>query len=593
MEDFHVVERFDPTKVGERETVNDETEILAKLKNKIKKRKIEYEQEETVVSEEPATKKKKKEKKKKRILKPENESESEQVKDERKEKEIKEPSKFTPIGQNIIKKKLTVKRVLPNWLQNPDIAEIDYLADMLPITDMEGLDTVLVNHLQELGFENYFPVQRQVIPIIQKPHKYRPHDVCVSAPTGSGKTLTFVLPILQALKSRVVPKVRAIVVVPTVNLVQQVFKVFQLFANGTGLKVKALSPNTFEQEQKQLYRIGDTGIIHQCADILISTPFRLVNIIRETEILDLTALRYLVIDEADQIVMDIRNDWLSVLESAVYSKGRNRPGPLNVINMRKRELPLQKLLFSATIGQDPEKLELLNLFEPKLFRCIVPSKDLDGKVIANYGDGDVPKFSIPAELIQYKVTAEIAHKPLMVKYLMDKFKFDSVLVFTKSKEATHRLCLVLANLGYDCKEVSANINKEEREKIVDAISNKILKIVVCSDALARGIDIDKLDGVISYDAPSYTNTYIHRVGRTARAGRQGTAITILEQDQELNFDRIVEEVGSTKVEQYQVDQDEFDEEKPRYMQALDEVKKLVIKEQQKLMEKNRQRKQQH
>ena len=97
---------------------------------------------------------------------------------------------------------------------------------------------------------------------------------------------------------------------------------------------------------------------------------------RSTPDLDLSQLRYLVVDEADRMMANIAHNWLELLESRVYSRGRDRPGPLNVITALKMELPLQKLLFSATLSQDPEKLEQLNLFEPKLFRSVVSPKDI-------------------------------------------------------------------------------------------------------------------------------------------------------------------------------------------------------------------------
>eukprot|EP00088_Acartia_fossae_P048445 TRINITY_DN5286_c0_g1_i14.p1 TRINITY_DN5286_c0_g1~~TRINITY_DN5286_c0_g1_i14.p1 ORF type:complete len:614 (-),score=155.09 TRINITY_DN5286_c0_g1_i14:157-1998(-) len=602
-------ERFDPTLAESKNDDNEQEKILEKLQKKIKKRKLEESKTEPIQEEitESARKKKKKKKHateesstKENETPPITEDSSEQ-KDEQGE-EAKQPKKrgknkkkgnvnsvlgFTPLGEDLQRKKKKVNRILPNWLLNPDVAEIDYLSNQLPVTDMQGLDTVLTDRLQKLGFKHFFPVQRQIVPILLKPHIYRPHDVCVSAPTGSGKTLAFVLPIIQRLKSRIVPKVRAMVVLPTVDLAQQVYRVFHVFAAGTGLKVKALTgQSSMAKEQADLYRQSGTGILHQLADILVVTPGRLVRHIRESDKLDLTALRFLIIDEADRMIMNITDDWLNLLETAVFSNGRPRPGPLTVENLRKNELPLQKLLFSATLGQDPEKLEQINLFEPKLFRCIVPPKDLAGK-IEDYGADDMSEYCVPAELKQFTLTSDIAVKPLMVKCVIEKLEIKSALIFTKSKEATHRLALVLTNLGFSCGELSKDV-KEQRKKVLNKFRTGAIKLLVCSDALARGIDIEKLDAVISYDCPQFINAYIHRIGRTARAGREGTSVTILEPSQVKNFEKMVKGAGLDKVDAMQIDKSEYEDEMDKYHLALEHTKRDIIMEQEERANNNNQ-----
>lgn len=585
MEGFEVVERFDPTAVEEPAAQNNEAEILAKLKEKIEKRKLEVDEIEPAEST-----KKKKNKKQKGQPKPEPVVQEENAADVAEGESVSKKKKiidtgYQTLGKKIQKKKQKVKRDLPHWLLNPDIAEMDYLANQLPVKDMKGLDNALTDRLEKLGFKNYFPVQRQIIPYLLEPHPYRPHDVCVSAPTGSGKTLAFVLPIIQALSSRLVPKVRAIVVLPTVDLAQQVYKVFSTFVDRKGLRVKLLSgQNSLAKEQSELYRLADTGILQQLADILVVTPGRLVRHIRISKELDLSALRFLVIDEADRMINEITDDWLSILESAVFSKGRPKPGPLTLNNIRKRELPLQKLLFSATLGKDPEKLEQINLFEPKLFRCIVPPKDLTGKIV-DYGPEDVGEYSIPAELKQYTCDTELAHKPLMVKRIIDTLELDTVLIFTKSKEATHRLALVLTNLGYSCGELTKD-SKEKRGKILNKLKSGDVKILVCSDALARGIDIENLDAVISYDRPEFINTYIHRVGRTARAGRGGTAVTFLHSGQAPSFNKMIKEAGLHNVESLEIDIGSPELMKS-YNLALEKTKQSLIQDHQRSSDQKR------
>jgi len=486
---------------------------------------------------------------------------------------------FTLLGEDLpTMKKKKVKRFLPNWLLNPDVSELDYLANRLPIKEMEGFDTGIQNALGDLGFEFFFPVQSQVIPFLLKPHVYRPHDVCVSAPTGSGKTLTYVLPIVQRLKSRVVPKVRAIVMLPNEILAAQVFDVFNVFASNAGLSVQLLNgKKTVTTEQKSLYTVEKSGLLRQLADILVVIPSQLVYHLRYSKELDLTALRFLVIDEADKMIDNITDEWLTRLESAVFSKGRPRPGPLTLANMRKNELPLQKLLFSATLAQDPDNLERINLFEPKLFRCIVPPKDLDGK-IEDYDLGDI-EYSIPTELEQYSILVEPETKPLLVKCIIDKLQLNSVLIFTKSQEATHRLALLLTNLGVTCGDFSVlpGIREKAAYKDFEKFKSGEIKILIAPDALTRGIDIEHLEAVISYDQPVFINSYVNRIGRTGRAGRKGTSVIMLQSTEaEEDFNKMISNAGLPTVQSINIDKSEYSEQMDKYYQALEATKRAIM-----------------
>merc|ERR1712112_655168 len=207
--------------------------------------------------------------------------------------------------------------------------------------------------------------------------------------------------------------------------------------------------------------------------------------IKESPNLDLTHLRYLVIDEADRMMENIAQDWLNILEGAVYRCTRTRPGQLTLATANVPAVPLQKLLFSATLSHDPEQLDQLNLFEPKLYRCVVPTD------VASSNTGDVSTQSLPTSLTQLYVMVSKNDKPLAVHHILQEKKMKKVLVFTHNNDTVHRLTLVLNNLG-----------------------KGVFNVVVCSDVVARGIDLEDLDGVISYDVPAYVKTYIHRVGRT-------------------------------------------------------------------------------
>ena len=141
---------------------------------------------------------------------------------------------------------------------------------------------------------------------------------------------------------------------------------------------------SFAQEQNELVLPGiEPGTFHSLADIIVATPGRLVDHLQKTEGLSLVHLQYLIIDEADRVMEDVQNDWLNHVDRAVYSdpEQRPKPGPINCASMAKSTIHLQKLLFSATLSQNPEKLQQLELYEPKLYTSVINPKD----ILANEG----------------------------------------------------------------------------------------------------------------------------------------------------------------------------------------------------------------
>lgn len=583
----------DETNVAPRKS---EAEILADLKSKFeKKRKKKLEEQAEHAGRLDETKGAEHDNTSKAELKT-----SEQVKTSkrRKKKRKQQPaggeddslgksSGFTVLGESVDQSRRKVRRVLPQWLANPDIVSVDFTEDQLPVEELEGLDEATVARLKANGVKKFFPVQRQVIPHLLIPADakapFRPSDVCVSAPTGSGKTLAFVLPIVQALKNRVVTRVRALVILPVQDLATQVYRVFQSFASGTALRVKLLTPQkSFAHEQNELVRTGIVGEAHSLADVIVATPGRLVDHIQNTRGFSLEHLRYLVIDEADRVMEDVQNDWLTHVEGAVYNGGRSRPGPLTVENVSKGEVPLQKLLFSATLSQNPEQLERLNLFEPKLYTSVVKPKDILEKSSTMIGSGleegfdTVGQYTTPAELREFVVTCTSGlKKPQILHHLLTSKEMKKVLVFTNSLEHTNFLSILLKEYGLSVGELSSQIGVK-RKRMLNKFNSGTFDILVCSDALARGIDIGQIDYVISYDSPAFVKTYIHRVGRTARAGRAGTAITLVnaKSKEEKAFRALMREAGKMEtLSPMEVDEDDLDS--ARYESVAKRVSAII------------------
>uniref|UniRef100_A0A3Q3XAU8 ATP-dependent RNA helicase n=1 Tax=Mola mola TaxID=94237 RepID=A0A3Q3XAU8_MOLML len=223
-----------------------------------------------------------------------------------------------------------VHRVLPQWLAQPDLIQRDIKGNLVPIADITGLSAQLVNKLHNNGIPHFFPVQKEVIPAILESAQqgllvgrggYKPRDICVSAPTGSGKTLAFVLPVIQVLMERVVCEVRALAVLPTKELAQQVFRVFTTYAEGTSLRAVMLAGQKSFAAEQALLSEHRGGVRRSLADIVVATPGRLVDHINKNSSFCLEHLRFLIIDEADRMIDSMHQAWLAQVVKAAYRSG--------------------------------------------------------------------------------------------------------------------------------------------------------------------------------------------------------------------------------------------------------------------------------
>jgi ATP-dependent RNA helicase DDX51/DBP6 len=294
---------------------------------------------------------------------------------------------------------------------------------------------------------------------------------------------------------------------------------------------------------------------------------------------------------------EIKQDWLSLVEKAVYHElstsdsdvknfplpcSRSVPQALTVVNSSRQQIPLQKLLFSATLSEDPEKLHQLKLFQPILFTSTVKRRQqrttTDGSQHPTAADGIgeppaetscknsekrrtsvsekdvgefIGKYTTPIGLTEKFVECSKTQKPLTLLYILRQMKFGRVLCFTNSVGSTHRLfhLMKLVGGGVQVSEFSSQLQAVRRNRILKRFAAGKIQLLICSDAIARGIDVIDIDCVVSYDVPRVFATYVHRVGRTARAGRCGTAITLLEKHEIFHFKRLLNLAGKTDVKE--------------------------------------------
>ncbi|XP_010172970.1 ATP-dependent RNA helicase DDX51, partial [Antrostomus carolinensis] len=506
------------------------------------------------------------------------------------------PSSLMVLGDYDRKPVQKVQPFLPQWLAQPKLVQKRIKDNLVPVTDVPGIHPRLLKKLQMNGIESFFPVQAEVIPAILQSAAngylmgrggYRPKDICVSAPTGSGKTLAFVIPIVQVLLDRVVCQVRALVVLPTKELAQQVSKVFNVYTDGTGLKVVLITgQKSFAKEQEMLVQKKVTGYC-SLADIIVATPGRLTDHISQTPGFSLTQLRFLIVDEADRMIDDMHQNCLNQIVKAAFQVDdtgssmlfqRTKPGPVTAASSCYPQIPLQKLLFSATLTQDPEKLQQLDLFQPRLFTSVYSEKKILGDGTETEQDTD-KKYTLPEGLSQCYVPCDLNSKPLLLLHFMLTMKFTRVLCFTNSREASHRLfLLVQAFGGVPVAEFSSRLPPNERQRTIKEFEQGKIQLLISTDATARGIDVKEVNYVINYDAPQFIRTYIHRVGRTARAGKVGVAFSLVLRIQERRFLRMLKDAGIHDIKKHPVKGNSLKPLVQQYEEALCKLEKTVKNE---------------
>lgn len=439
--------------------------------------------------------------------------------------------------------------VLP-WMRHP--VDIPTGTDV-KIVNLRGLNPRLAASLDSHGIDRLFAVQAATWRHTGGGASFD-RDICLCAPTGSGKTLAYALPVVQGLCDRTnVRRLRALVVVPTGDLATQVAHVFSRLCVGSDLSVGVAraqgSKDTFavhttssgeiwSEPATRTDRRVDSGLcespesscsLRSFVDILVTPPGRLVAYLREKSNFSLADLEYLVVDEADRILRQSYQGWLPlVLASARQRFPRTMIGERGSASRR-----LKKMVISATLTRDPARLAGLHLHAPRLLTAV--NEEIAGDA----------RYILPDRLEEYLVLADSDDKPLVLCALLKRLGKVPIIIFTSSVESTHRLYLLLEAMeGIPSRpvEYSSFAPQAIRAKALGSFRSGSNLLLVASDAATRGLDVDRVGAVISYDTPTHLKTYVHRVGRTARAGRRGAAYTLCRRTDEKKFRLMLEKV---------------------------------------------------
>ncbi len=362
-----------------------------------------------------------------------------------------------------------------------------------------GLQQEIVQAIEEKGYIEATPIQIKVIPLI-----IERHDILASAQTGTGKTAGFTLPLLQVLmstrKNEHKHPVRALILTPTRELAAQVGENVKAYGTHLPLKTQVVFGGVNINGQIRKLQSG--------ADILVATPGRLLDLVSQRAI-DLSQVEILVLDEADRMLdMGFIHDIKQILK----------------LMPAKR----QNLLFSATFSEEIKKLAAGILKNPQTI--------------------EVAKQNEPTELVTHIIyPVDSKRKKELLSFLITTNKWEQVLVFTRTKHGANKLAKQLSIDGIISEAIHGNKSQSARTKALADFKSGVLKVLVATDIAARGLDIDQLPHVVNFELPNVPEDYVHRIGRTGRAGNEGWACSLVCVD-ELKLLADIEKLLKRKIE---------------------------------------------
>ena len=350
------------------------------------------------------------------------------------------------------------------------------------------LDHDLLDAIEDMGYRTPSPIQQQAIPVI-----LHDRDLIATAQTGTGKTAAFVLPILDKILSLEKGYISTLILAPTRELAMQIDQQIEALSYHVDVSSIAVygggSGQTWNQQSKAL-KGG--------ADIIIATPGRLLAQMQMGGI-DFTGIRHLVLDEADRMLdMGFFDDIMKIVDALPKDR--------------------QTLCFSATMSG--------------------PMRKLAQSILRNPVEVSVAVAKPAAGITQVAYVLQEADKMKLLLHILKNGDYKSSLVFCSSKDAVKALDRELRRIGVKSRAFSSDLEQAEREELMQAFRTKQVQLLIGTDVLSRGIDVEGIELVLNFDVPPDAPDYVHRIGRTARAERTGTAITFISEKDMFRFGQI-------------------------------------------------------
>mmetsp|Transcript_34663 Transcript_34663/g.55440 ORF Transcript_34663/g.55440 Transcript_34663/m.55440 type:complete len:899 (+) Transcript_34663:106-2802(+) len=343
-----------------------------------------------------------------------------------------------------------------------------------------NLSRPLIRAVQALGFDRPTPIQAKAIP-----YALAGRDICGSAVTGSGKTAAFVLPVLERLlfRPKRIAATRVLIVTPTRELTQQVLSMLEKLAQYTDIKAAGIVGGLSMSMQAMELRSRP--------DIVVATPGRLIDHVRNTQSVDLDDVEILILDEADRLLeLGFMDEVMELVKFCPKSR--------------------QTLLFSATMTTSVNQLAELSLNRPVRVQAD-PLYDMAARLVQ--------------EFVRIRPSRERDREAMLLALCTRSFK-SKVIVFFSRKHHAHRMGIIFGLCGLKAAELHGNLTQRQRLEALQRFRDGHVDFLLCTDLASRGLDIKGVEVVINYEMSRDLSTYIHRVGRTARAGRGGRAVTL-------------------------------------------------------------------
>ena len=360
-----------------------------------------------------------------------------------------------------------------------------------------GLSKALLKAINNQGYTEPSPIQQKAIPLILKGK-----DILASAQTGTGKTAGFTLPMLQRLsqgQSQKRRKVRALIITPTRELAAQVHANVKSYSEFLNIQSTVIFGGVNQRPQVATLKRG--------VDVLIATPGRLLDL-QNQGFLSLSNVEILVLDEADRMLdMGFLRDIKRII-SLLPSKTQN-------------------LLFSATFSKDIKKLATEFLYQPAIVEVSPENSTVD---------------KINQKI--YRVAKD--KKTGLIIKLISEGNWKQVLVFTRTKHGANRLCKKMISAGISAAAIHGNKTQGARTKALAGFKSNSIRVLVATDIAARGLDIPLLPHVINFEIPNISEDYVHRIGRTGRAGASGEALSLVSAD-ETSYLKAIEKLVGIKI----------------------------------------------